>query len=168
MSESCKPAKATSGEGVYRRSVYTNWRRTGPPPVLVAFDAPRRAVCIAKRERTDSPLQALILLNGVQYVEAARKLGESLHRDARGELATMIEQGFLRCLSRRPDAREVEIVTRLYGEQLDHFTRHSEDAEQLLKIGNSTRDASIAVPQAAAATVLAQTLLNHDACVVKR
>lgn len=168
MSESFKPANPTGGDGVYRRSIYTNWRRTGPPPALVAFDAPRRAVCIAKRERTDSPLQVLILLNGVQYVEAARVLGESLHRDARGELPAMIEAGFLRCLSRKPDAREIEIMARLYREQLEHFTPHSAEAEQFLKIGNTPRDAGIAVPQAAAATVLAQALLTHDACVVKR
>jgi hypothetical protein len=168
MSESFKPAAPSGGDGVYRRSVYTNWRRTGPPPALVAFDAPRRAVCIAKRERTDSPLQALILLNGVQYVEAARVLGESLHRDAHGVLPTMIEQGFLRCLSRRPDGREVEIVTQLYREQLEHFTANASAAEELLKIGNAPRDATIAAPQAAAATVLAQALLNHDGCVVKR
>lgn len=168
MSESFKPAAPTGGDGVYRRSLYTNWRRTGPPPAMVTFDAPRRAVCIAKRERTDSPLQALILLNGVQYVEAARVLGESLHRDAKGDLPTMIDQGFLRCLSRRPDAREVEIVSRLYLEQLVHFTQHTADAEQLLKIGYAPRDVAIPDPQAAAAMMLAQALLNHDACVVKQ
>ncbi|HUE70708.1 MAG TPA: DUF1553 domain-containing protein [Pirellulaceae bacterium] len=168
MSESFKPAQPTGGDGVYRRSVYTNWRRTGPPPALIAFDAPRRAVCTAKRERTDSPLQALILLNGVQYVEAARVLGESLHKDAKGDLGTMIEQGFLRCLSSRPDEKQIEIMTRLYREQLDHFTKHPADAEALLKIGTAPRDATIAAPQAAAATILAQALLNHDACVVKR
>ncbi len=168
MSESFKPAAPTGGDGVFRRSLYTNWRRTGPPPAMVAFDAPRRAVCIAKRERTDSPLQALILLNGVQYVEAARVLGESLHRDAKGDPPKMIEQAFVRCLSRRPDAREIEIVTRLYREQLDHFTQHAAEAEQLLKIGNTPRDVTIPAPQAAAVTVLAQALLNHDECVVKR
>ena len=75
MTEAFKPAAASSGDDVYRRSVYTNWRRTGPPPAMIAFDAPRRAVCTAKREQTDSPLQALVLLNGVQYVEAALVLG---------------------------------------------------------------------------------------------
>ena len=79
----------------------------------------------------------------------------------------MIEQAFLRCLSRRPDARESEILTRLYREQLDHFTQHPAEAERLLKIGHAPRDAKIAAPQAAAATVLGQALLNHDACVVK-
>ena len=168
MTESFKPAAASGGVGVYRRSLYTNWRRTGPPPAMIAFDAPRRAVCAAKRERTDSPLQALILLNGVQYVEAARVLGETLHRDANGDLSRMIEAGCLRCLSRRPDERESEVLSQLYLEQRDHFQKHPEDAEQLLKIGQKDRDAALMAAEAAAATMLAQALLNHDECVVKR
>jgi hypothetical protein len=168
MSESFKPASPTGGDGVYRRSLYTNWKRTGPPPALLAFDAPRRAVCTAKRERTDSPLQALILLNGTQYVEAARVLGESLHRDANGNVPAMIEAGFLRCLSRKPDAREQAILQQLHREQLAHFQAKPAEAESLLKSGNTKRDEKISAPEAAAATVLAQALLNHDGCVVKR
>ena len=168
LSEAFKPATPSGGDGVYRRSIYTNWRRTGPPPAMVAFDAPRRAVCIAKRERTDSPLQAFILLNGIQYVEAARVLGEKLHRDAKGDVAAMIEQGFLRCLSRKPDAREREITTRLYQEQLAHFQAKPAEAAALLKIGNTVAGKDVAEPELAAAAVLAQALLNHDACVVKR
>ena len=80
----------------------------------------------------------------------------------------MIEQCFLRCLSRKPDAREIEITTRLYNEQLAHFHELPADAEKLLKTGNAKRDAAIPAPEAAAAAVLAQALLNHDACVVKR
>ncbi|HVW00881.1 MAG TPA: DUF1553 domain-containing protein, partial [Planctomycetaceae bacterium] len=168
MSEAFKPANPSGGTGVHRRSLYTNWRRTGPPPAMVAFDAPRRAVCIAKRERTDSPLQALILLNGVQYVEAARVLGETLHRESKGDLPAMIEQGCLRCLSRKPDAKETEILSKLYREQLAYFEQHPADAEALLKIGQTPRDASIPAPATAAATVLAQALLTHDGCVMKR
>ena len=168
MSEAFKPAKPSDGEGVYRRSIYTNWRRTGPPPAMMAFDAPRRAVCTAKRERTDSPLQAFILLNGVQYVEAARVLGEKLHKDANGDVRAMIEHCFLRCLSRKPDAKEIEIATHLYNEQLAHFRQSPGEAEKLMKTGNAKRDPAISAPEAAAAAVLAQALLNHDACVVKR
>jgi Protein of unknown function (DUF1553) len=168
MEEAFKPAKPSGGDGVYRRSVYTNWRRTGPPPAMIAFDAPRRAVCAAKRERTDSPLQALILLNGTQYVEAARVLGEKLHRDANGDVPAMIEQGFLRCLSRPPDARERAITTQLYREQLAYFQTKPDEAAALLKTGNAKPAADIPAPEAAAAAVLAQALMNHDACVVKR
>lgn len=168
MSEAFKPVTPGAGDTVYRRSLYSNWRRTSPPPAMVAFDAPRRAVCISRRERTDSPLQALILLNGVQYVEAARVLGEKLHLEAKGDLDKMIEHGFLRCLSRKPDAKEVQICTQLYQEQLAHFKAVPKEAEALLKTGNAKRDASIPAPEAAAAAVLAQALFNHDACVVKR
>lgn len=168
MTEAFKPAGPSAGDAVYRRSLYTHWRRTSPPPAMVAFDAPRRAVCISKRERTDSPLQALVLLNGVQYVEAARVLGEKLHLQAKGDVSKMIESGFLRCLSRKPDAREALICTQLYQEQLASFKKTPKEAEALLKTGNAKRDASIPAPEAAAATVLAQALLNHDACIVKR
>jgi hypothetical protein len=167
LSEAFKPAQPSSGTGVHRRSLYTNWRRTGPPPAMVAFDAPRRAVCVAKRERTESPLQALVLLNGVQYVEAARVLGETLHTEANGQLDKMIEHAFLSCLSRYPQPREAEIMTRLYREQLDHFTQHPDAADQLRKVGQTPFNPAIPAPQAAAATILAQALLNHDACVVK-
>lgn len=168
MSEAFKPVSASGGDGVYRRSLYTSWRRTSPPPAMLAFDAPRRAVCIAKRERTDSPLQALILLNGVQYLEAARVLGEKLHQDAAGDVPKMIEQGFLRCLSRKADARETAILQQLYQEQLAHFRSVPQEADEFLKSGNSKRNVSIPAAEAAAATVLAQALMNHDACVVKR
>lgn len=168
MSEAYKPVGASSGDGLYRRSLYTKWRRTSPPPALLTFDAPRRAVCIARRERTDSPLQALILLNGIQYVEAARVLGESLYKDSGGDTSKMIEAGFMRCLSRKPDAREAAICKQLYDEQLALFKAKPQDAEALLKTGVAKRDTNIPLPEAAAATILAQALLNHDECVVKR
>jgi len=168
MSEAFKPMAASTGADVYRRSIYSNWRRTSPPPAMVTFDAPRRAVCTAKRERTDSPLQALVLLNGVQYVEAARVLGERLLRDAKGSVSTMTTQAFMACLSRKPDATEHEIVGRLYEEQLAHFRAHPEEAEALLKTGTAPRDGTLSVPESAAATVLAQALMNHDVSVVKR
>ncbi|MDI1312132.1 DUF1553 domain-containing protein [Prosthecobacter sp.] len=168
MTEAFKPMGPSAGDAVYRRSLYTNWRRTSPPPAMVAFDAPRRAVCISKRERTDSPLQALILLNGIQYVEAARVLGEKLHLETKGDLPKMIELVFLRCLSRKPDAKEIQICTQLYQEQLTHFKASPKEAEALLKTGNAKRDTDLPLPEAAAATVLAQALLNHDASVVKR
>ncbi|MES2595646.1 MAG: DUF1553 domain-containing protein [Verrucomicrobiota bacterium] len=168
MTEAFKPVEPGKGDTVYRRSLYSNWRRTSPPPAMVAFDAPRRAVCLSKRERTDSPLQALILLNGIQYVEAARVLGEILHRETKGDVIQMIDLGFQRCLSRLPDAKEREICTQLYQEQLTHFKAFPADAEALLKPGNTPHDSTMPIPESAAATILAQALLNHDASVVKR
>lgn len=168
MSEAFKPAGPSAGDGLYRRSLYTHWRRTSPPPALIVFDAPRRAVCIARRERTDSPLQALVLLNGTQYVEAARVLGEQLHQAVNGNVPRMIELGFLRCLSRRPDSRELEILLKLHAEQLAHFQARPDEASALLGVGNRPANPALPAPQAAAAAILAQAFLNHDECVVKR
>ncbi len=130
MSEAFKPGKPSAGTGVYRRSLYTHWRRTSPPPAMLTFDAPRRAVCVGKRERTESPLQAMILLNGTQYVEAARVLGEKLLQDTKGDVNAMIAQGFLQCLSRKPDARETQIMRQLYEEQLALFKAKSRGGDR--------------------------------------
>ncbi len=168
MSEAFKPAAPSGDSGVFRRSIYTQWRRTGPPPAMLAFDAPRRAVCTSRRERTDSPLQALILLNGIQYVEAARVLGESLHAEHQGSIESMIESGYLLTQSRKPDPKEKEILLRLCQEQRAYFEAHPQEAEQLIAIGTKPRNTTISPIDSATATVLAQTLLNHDASVVKR
>jgi hypothetical protein len=135
---------------------------------MMAFDASRRAVCSARRERTNTPLQALVLLNGPQYVEAARVLGNRLHKAHDGNLDAMIEEAFLSCLSRVPDAREREIVRGLYADQLAYFRAHPQEAASLLKVGQTPAEPAVPAPEAAAATVLAQALLNHDASVVKQ
>lgn len=166
--EAFRPTPADKGEGSLRRSLYTRWRRTSPPPAMMAFDSARRAVCSAKRERTNTPLQALVLLNGTQYVEAARALGERLHRTYGGNLASLIEEAFLTCLSRFPDAKEREIVTTLYNKQLGHFQAHEAEARALLTVGQAPVDKTLPVAEVAAATILAQALLNHDGSVVKQ
>lgn len=168
MSEAFRPTAADKGEGSRRRSLYTRWRRTSPPPAMMAFDASRRAVCSARRERTNTPLQALILLNGPQYVEAARSLGERLWKMHREDLPGMIEEAFVTCLSRSPDAEERTICTALYAEQLRYFQSHPEEAGALLKVGQAPLAAQISHAEVAAAAVLAQTLLNHDESVVKQ
>jgi len=166
--EAFRPKTPDQGEGSHRRSLYTQWRRTSPPPAMMAFDAARRAVCSARRERTNTPLQALVLLNGPQYVEAARVLGERLYKTHAGQVNAMVQDAFLTCLSRFPDAQEIEIVSNLYKEQLEHFHANSNEAVALLKVGQTPVDASIPAPEAAAATVLAQALFNHDGSIVKQ
>jgi hypothetical protein len=163
-----RPATPEKGEGSLRRSLYTRWRRTSPPPAMMTFDAARRAVCSARRERTNTPLQALVLLNGTQYVEAARVLGTRLHKTHNGNPGAMIEEAFLSCLSRFPAARERQIVEALYADQLAHFRAHPEEATALLKVGYAPAEPAVPAPEAAAATVLAQALLNHDGSVIKQ
>lgn len=168
LTEAFKPFKAGAGDELYRRSLYTTWRRTSPPPAMLTFDAPRRAVCSAKRERTDSPLQALILLNGTQFVEAARVLGTTLLQESGGDLNRLIELGVVRCLSRRPDAQEVAILKQLWEEQRAHFAQRPEEAAALAGVGRAVVPEGCKAEEVAAATLLAQALLNHDECVVKR
>ncbi|GIX03135.1 MAG: hypothetical protein KatS3mg113_0141 [Planctomycetaceae bacterium] len=167
LSESFKPVQPSSGDGVYRRSVYTFWRRTGPPPAMLAFDAPRRAVCVARRERTESPLQALILLNGTQYVEAARVLGSRLYRETQGNVDAMIQLGFVRCLCRPPDPVECDVMRTLYHEQRAYFGQRLPQAEEFLRVGQTPPDPQIPKNDAVAAAILAQALLNHVECVMK-
>jgi hypothetical protein len=168
LADAFRPTAPDKGEGSVRRSLYTRWRRTSPPPAMMAFDASRRAVCSARRERTNTPLQALVLLNGPQYVEAARVLGTGLHKAHDGRLDAMIEEAFLTCLSRPPDIREREIVRGLYTDQLAYFRAHPREAASLLKVGQTPVDPAVGAPEAAAATVLAQALFNHDGSVVKQ
>jgi hypothetical protein len=168
MSEAFRPVKADSGDAVRRRSLYTRWRRTSPPPAMMAFDASRRAVCSARRERTNTPLQALILLNGPQYVEAARVLGERLRALHKDDVQTLIENAFLSCLSRFPDKREREICAALYEEQRNYFQAHPEEARALLRVGQAPSPTRNSFAEIAASMLLVQTLLNHDESVVKQ
>ncbi len=168
MSESFKPAKASEGSGVYRRSLYTQWRRTGPPPAMIAFDAPRRAVCVAKRERTDSPLQALVLLNGVQYVEASRAMATELMSEFPEQPSRWAEGAFLRALSRQPTPKELQISIQMMDEQLQYFRSNPGKSNEFLKIGRAPLPDGFDADRLASVTILCQALLNHDACVVKR
>jgi hypothetical protein len=168
LSESFKPAEPSGGNGVYRRSLYTNWRRTGPPPAMIAFDAPRRAVCTPKRERTETALQSLILLNGVQYVEAARALAAKAYTASPDDERKQIESIFEACLTRLPSDREVEICVRLLKEQREIFQAKPERTKEFLGVGRFVADPSITPETLAALTVLCQTIFNHDACIMKR
>ena len=166
--ESFKPAPAGKGDALYRRSVYTYWRRTGPAPVLEAFDVPKRVVCVVRRDTTNTPLQALILLNGPQFVEAARFLAEKLVRDHGGERDALVDSAFERVLNRPPDPLERTIIGRLLERQVQLFSATPEAAETYASTGASPRAKDLPAPLVAAATVVVNTLMNHDEFVVKR
>jgi hypothetical protein len=156
------------GEKLYRRSLYTFWRRTAPPPSMLTFDATSREVCTAKRESTTTPLQALVLLNDPQFVEAARVLAERLLREPGGDAESRIASACRLTIGRAPEAREREVLRRLYAEQLELFTREPAAAEKFLKTGEHALDAGLPASQLAATTVLASTLMNLDEFVMKR
>lgn len=156
------------GEGLYRRSLYTFWRRTAPPPSMLIFDAPSREVCTARREITTTPLQALVLLNDPQFVEAGRVLAEQLVRHCGQDVETCIARGFRLTVGRNPGAAEMDVLRRLYQEQLALFQSDPSAAEKLLKTGQQPRDKSLPAKQVAATTVLAGTLMNLDEFVTLR
>ena len=166
--ESFKPAPAGKGEQLYRRSVYTFWRRTGPAPMLETFDVPKRVVCVARRDTTNTSLQALVLLNGPQFVEAARVLAEKLHRDCGGRRDEIVGLAFRRLLGRMPNAAERTILGAMFDEQLAWFHAHPDNAVAHLAVGDTPRDAALPADEIAAIATVVNTLMNHDAFAVKR
>jgi hypothetical protein len=165
---SFKPVGRSKGPDLYRRSVYTYWKRTGPAPVMMSLDAAKRDVCVVKRERTASPLQAFVLLNDPQFVEAARMLAQRMmvkHGDNSQAITTEI---FRRLTSRTPNKREMKVLTNLYEEQFAVFSKQPARAELLLKTGDTPRDKKLDAARLAAFAVLASTLMSYDECVMKR
>jgi hypothetical protein len=155
------------GEALYRRSLYTFWRRTAPPPSMLTFDAPTREVCTAKRETTATPMQALVLLNDPQFLEASRVIAQTVWRETEGD-GPRVERVFRRVLGRSPSVRELEVLGRLLVEQRKSFESRTDAAVKYLSIGEMPRDPGLAAPELAAATVLTSALMNHDEFVTKR
>jgi len=134
----------------------------------MSLDAAKREVCVVKRERTASPLQALVLLNDPQFVEAARVLGQRMLKKHGTDIDSAAAEMFRVLTSRQPSPAERKILRKLYDEQLQDFQKDVAKAERLLKVGDAPRDSSIAAPRLAAAAVLASVLMNFDESVMKR
>jgi len=168
MPESFKPAEPDVGDALHRRSLYTFWRRTGPAPVLETFDVPKRVVCVARRDVTNTPLHALVLLNGPQFVEAARVLAEKLLAEHGGRGDAAVAAAFERLTSRPPDDTERAVLARMHAEQADWYREHPDDATRLVAIGATQPQAGLAAVDVAAAAGVVNALMNYDGCVVKR
>jgi mono/diheme cytochrome c family protein len=168
IQESFKPSAADTGEALYRRSLYTFWRRTGPAPVLESFDMPKRVVCVAKRDATNTPLHAFVLMNGPQFVEAARVLAERLLADYDGQVDRVLDRAFYLLTTRQPDDEERRIMARMHAGQLDWYGCHPEDAAIFVAVGDAKPNAALAAADVAAAAGVINALLNYDGCVVKR
>lgn len=153
-----------SGDALYRRSLYTVWKRAVPVPSMMAFDAPTREACTAQRSETNTPLQALVLLNDVQYVEAARVLAARVMIDAVGDDAR-ITLGFRLLTGRTPTGREADLLRGLLDRQRGLYSDGSADPTALLAQGASPASEGLdPVEQAAMATVM-HTIMNLDAAV---
>ncbi len=159
--------KHDQGEGLYRRTMYTIWKRTAAPPSAMLFDAPNREVCTIKRSRTNTPLQALALLNEVTFVEAARALAVRMMREGGSSREDRIAFGFRLTTGREPKPAEVDVL--LQGWAVDHasFKAAPEHAKQLLAIGDSQVPADVDPVELATWTVSANVLLNLDEVVTR-
>ena len=157
-----RPFVQDKGESLYRRSIYTFWRRTCAPPNMLLFDAPTREKCIAQRARTNTPLQALVTLNDVQYVEAARHLAERMIAQAGPRAQDRIAWGFRLATSRTIEERELAILLRVYEDSEEKYREDSEAAVKLLSAGELSRDESLDSAEHAALTIVASMILNLD------
>lgn len=154
------------GEGLYRRGMYTIWKRTVPPPTLAAFDAPSREVCVVRRSRTNTPLQALVLLNETGFVEAARALAQRVMLE-RGDDRDRIDQLYLLAVGREPDAEEREVLEALVERERARFGERPEEATALISVGESPRDTSLEPAEHAAWTLAAALMLNLSETVTR-
>jgi hypothetical protein len=151
------------GTKLYRRSLYTFWRRTAPPPSMLTFDATSREVCTARRETTATPLQALVMMNDTQFLEAARVMAQNLLLQHPENPETRVRTAFRLLTGRQPRPGEMEILLQLAEEQLDLFTPEQEQATLFLaRTGETPVNNSLPPSQLAATTLVVSTIMNLD------
>lgn len=154
--------KQDQGEDLYRRSLYTYWKRSAPPPAMQIFDAPTREKCIIRRARTNTPLQSLVTLNDTQFVETARHFAQRLLQLEDLGDDQRIEAGFRLATARRPKASEREVLRQMLASARQRYQADPVSASELLKIGEAVRDDSLAPATHAAWTIVASAILNLD------
>ena len=154
--------KPDSGENLYRRSLYNYWRRMAPPASLDLFNAPSREVSCVRRDRTNTPLQALVMLNDPQYVEASRILAQHTLAIPGGDDVARLNIAALRLLSRPLKPAETAILTDSLGKLRAHYVAQPADAAALLGVGDAKSDEKLPKPELAAWTMVCSQLLNLD------
>ena len=159
--------KHDTDDGLHRKTMYTIWKRTAAPPTMLLFDAPNREVCTIKRSRTNTPLQALSLLNEVTFVESARALAARMIIEGGSNAKSRIEFAFMNLFSRKPSPDEVLILTSGIESDEKHFTKSPDDAQKLIGVGQWKPDRKIDPIEWAAYTMTANVLLNTDEFVMR-
>ncbi|MGA0559426.1 DUF1553 domain-containing protein [Larkinella sp. VNQ87] len=155
------------GDSLYRRSLYTVWKRSSPPPMMLNFDAAERHTCIVKRQKTSTPLQALVTLNDPQFVEAARVLAQRAKGLGLGD-ERLIEYVFKAVTSRPVRPAETALMKQLYAEELADFKQNPKRATELLSVGEYPIAKEIPASELAAWTVVTSTIMNVDEAIIKR
>lgn len=156
------------GTALYRRSLYSVWKRTVPLPNMSAFDSPTREVCVVSRGRTSTPLQALVLLNDVQFVEAARALAQTVAAE-HAKVGEQIEAAFLRLTGRAPDETESRLLGQVFQQQLAAYEDGAaKDAAKFVSLGDWKSESQLKPAELAALTATCQVILNLDATIYNR
>ena len=159
--------KQDKGEALYRRSMYTFWKRTSHPPSMAIFDAPNRETCTVRRERTNTPLQALVLMNDVQFFEAARKFGERVMKEGGKGTEERIRFIYRTALGRLPSESEKSSILNLYNEHLKDFSNSKDTVSEILSSGESPLDESLNATELASWTMITHLILNLSETVTK-
>lgn len=159
--------RVSKGSDVYRRSLYSYWKRTIPPPSMLTFDAAERTVCVVKRQSTSTPLQSLVLLNDPQYIESSKMLAYRMIMASENDLREQLSLGFKMTNSRAPSKAEIEVLESLYETEYQRFKKLPEEAESLLEVGQHKPFVKLDQAQHAAMTVVANMLLNLDEAKMK-
>jgi Protein of unknown function (DUF1553) len=155
-----------NGDELYRRSLYTYWKRSVPHPAMLSFGTPFREVCSLERTRSNTPLQALNLMNDETYVEASRFLAERMMKSS-AEVSERLAFGFRTVLIRLPKATELAVLDRAYQRALADFTNDPEAAKALLSVGAKPADSQLDATQLAAFATVASTILCMDETITK-
>ncbi len=155
------------GEGQYRRSLYTYWKRQSPPPNMLLFDAPTREYCVVRRPRTNTPLQALALLNDLQFVESSRAFAQRILLEGGHGTNDRLAWAFRMATSRKPASDEVKVLKQVLTQQLEGYRKNTDAATKLLGVGSFKANESIDRAELAAWTTVASMVLNLDEAVTK-
>ncbi|HEX4948015.1 MAG TPA: DUF1553 domain-containing protein [Blastocatellia bacterium] len=157
----------SSGKDLYRRSMYTFWKRTVPPAALNTFDAPDREKCVARRPVTNTPLQALVTMNDPTYIEAARALAQKILQQGGADMNSRLIFAFRQATARKPTPEELRVLRNVYLQHLASYRKDTKAAEALLSIGASKPDAKLNQAELAAWTMVVSAILNLDETITK-
>lgn len=157
-----------SGDSLYRRGMYTVWKRSSPPPSMMNFDAPDRYYCVVRRQKTSTPLQSLVLMNDPTYVEAARMLAERMMKEGGSNTQNQINFAFKALIGRAAREDELKTLHNLYDLELQDFREDQSRIESILAVGEHPVDKNLDKVKLAANAVIASTIMNFDEFVMKR
>jgi hypothetical protein len=157
----------SQGEDLYRRSMYTFWKRTCPPPDMTTFDAPDRETCTIRRARTNTPLQALVLMNDPTYLEAARKMAERVLKEGGQTSDSRVQYACRLALCRAARADEQKLLGDMLTQSQQRFAVKPDAAEKLLQVGASPRDQQLSSAELAAWTTVCNLILSLDEAITK-